>query len=113
MNIRTKDGLTDVIEGLRSELGAIKEELRVIDMRKPALESRAERIAEAIQTLVGDGSTGDPRFNAIWTVAWTPSLTLPAGNGRSGLPLGIQLVGQRFRDEALLDAAAWVEARLH
>jgi Asp-tRNA(Asn)/Glu-tRNA(Gln) amidotransferase A subunit family amidase len=28
------------------------------------------------------------------------------------LPLGIQLVGQRFRDEALLDAAAWVEARL-
>jgi amidase len=61
----------------------------------------------------GLGSTGDPRFNAIWTLAWTPCLTLPAGNGRSGLPLGIQLVGQRFRDEALLDAAAWVEARLH
>jgi hypothetical protein len=65
MNIRTKDGLTDVIEGLRSELGAIKEELRVIDMRKPALESRAERIAEAIQTLVGDGSTGDPRWMSL------------------------------------------------
>jgi amidase len=58
-------------------------------------------------------STGDARFNAIWTLAWTPCLTLPAGNGRSGLPLGIQLIGQRFRDEALLDAAAWVEARLH
>jgi Asp-tRNA(Asn)/Glu-tRNA(Gln) amidotransferase A subunit family amidase len=29
------------------------------------------------------------------------------------LPLGIQLVGPRFRDEALLDAGAWVEARLH
>jgi amidase len=61
----------------------------------------------------GLGSTGDARFNAIWTLAWTPCLTLPAGNGRNGLPLGIQLVGQRFRDEALLDAAAWVEARLH
>ena len=61
----------------------------------------------------GLGSTGDARFNAIWTLAWTPCLTLPAGNGRSGLPLGIQLIGQRFRDEALLDAAAWVEARLH
>ena len=61
----------------------------------------------------GLGSTGDPRFNAIWTLAWTPCLTLPVGNGRSGLPLGIQLVGQRFHDEALLDAAAWVEARLH
>ncbi|HEX5317294.1 MAG TPA: hypothetical protein VFX22_11645 [Candidatus Kapabacteria bacterium] len=65
MNIRTKDGLTDVIEGLRSELGAIKEELRVIDMRKPALESRAERIAEAISTLVGDGSNGDPRWMSL------------------------------------------------
>jgi amidase len=37
---------------------------------------------------------------------------LPAGTGRKGLPLGIQLIGPRFRDEALLDAAAWVEARL-
>src|SRR5438045_612082 len=61
----------------------------------------------------GHGSTGDARFNAIWTLAWTPCVTLPAGNGRSGLPLGIQLVGPRFRDEALLDAAAWVEARPH
>jgi Asp-tRNA(Asn)/Glu-tRNA(Gln) amidotransferase A subunit family amidase len=57
-------------------------------------------------------STGDARFNAIWTLAWAPCVTLPAGAGRRGLPLGIQLVGARFRDEALLDAAAWVEARL-
>jgi Asp-tRNA(Asn)/Glu-tRNA(Gln) amidotransferase A subunit family amidase len=28
------------------------------------------------------------------------------------LPLGIQLVGPRFGDEALLDAAAWIETRL-
>jgi amidase len=60
----------------------------------------------------GLASTGDARFNAIWTLAWTPCVTLPAGTGRKGLPLGIQLVGPRFRDEALLDAAAWVEARL-
>jgi Asp-tRNA(Asn)/Glu-tRNA(Gln) amidotransferase A subunit family amidase len=61
---------------------------------------------------MGLGSTGDPSFNSIWTLAWTPCLTLPAGNGPSGLPLGVQLVGQRFRDEALFDAAAWVAARL-
>jgi Asp-tRNA(Asn)/Glu-tRNA(Gln) amidotransferase A subunit family amidase len=60
----------------------------------------------------GLSSTGDARFNAIWTLAWTPCVTLPAGTGRKGLPLGVQLVGPRFRDEALLDAAAWVEARL-
>jgi Asp-tRNA(Asn)/Glu-tRNA(Gln) amidotransferase A subunit family amidase len=61
----------------------------------------------------GLSSTGDARFNAIWTLAWTPCVTLPAGSGHKGLPLGIQLVGPRFRDEALLDAAAWVEARLN
>jgi len=60
----------------------------------------------------GLGSTGDARFNAIWTLAWTPCVSLPAGTGSKGLPLGIQLVGPRFGDEALLDAAAWVEARL-
>jgi Asp-tRNA(Asn)/Glu-tRNA(Gln) amidotransferase A subunit family amidase len=60
----------------------------------------------------GLSSTGDARFNAIWTLAWTPCVTLPAGTGGKGLPLGVQLVGPRFRDEALIDAAAWVEARL-
>jgi Asp-tRNA(Asn)/Glu-tRNA(Gln) amidotransferase A subunit family amidase len=60
----------------------------------------------------GLGSTGDPSFNSIWTLAWTPCVTLPAGAGPKGLPLGIQLVGPRFGDEALLDAAAWVETRL-
>jgi amidase len=60
----------------------------------------------------GLGSTGDPSFNSIWTLAWTPCVTLPASTGPRGLPLGIQLVGPRFRDEALLDAAAWVELRL-
>jgi len=61
----------------------------------------------------GLGSTGDARFNAIWTLAWTPCVTLPAGTGRNGLPLGIQLIGPRFGDETLLDAAAWIEPRLN
>ncbi|HVC57108.1 MAG TPA: amidase [Stellaceae bacterium] len=61
---------------------------------------------------LGLGSTGDPSFNSIWTLAWTPCLTLPAGTGPNGLPLGVQLVGRRFADEALFDAAAWCVARL-
>jgi Asp-tRNA(Asn)/Glu-tRNA(Gln) amidotransferase A subunit family amidase len=60
----------------------------------------------------GLGSTGNARFNGLWTLAWTPCLTLPAGRGPQGLPLGVQLVGRRGRDRALFDAAAWVEARL-
>ena len=60
----------------------------------------------------GLGSTGDARFNGMWTLAHTPCVTLPAGTGPKGLPLGIQLIGRRGRDEQLFDAAAWVEAHL-
>ena len=60
----------------------------------------------------GLGATGNPAFNSIWTLGWVPCVTLPAGTGPAGLPLGVQLVGARFADEKLLDAAAWVEARL-
>ncbi len=60
----------------------------------------------------GLNSTGDPSFNSIWTLGWTPCVTLPAGKGPKGLPLGIQLVGQRFRDEELLDAASGVATRV-
>jgi amidase len=60
----------------------------------------------------GLGSTGDPSFNGLWTLGWVPCVTLPAGAGPRGLPLGIQLVGRRFGDEALFDAAAWTAARL-
>jgi hypothetical protein len=66
MNYRSKsDGLSEAIDKLRAELGVIKEELRVIDLRRPALESRATRIQEALTTLMGDGSTGDPRWMSL------------------------------------------------
>ena len=38
-----------------------------------------------------------------------PCLTLPAGEGPDGLPVGIQLVGRRHDDAKLLDVALWVE----
>ncbi len=61
----------------------------------------------------GQEFTGDPRFNSIWTLAGTPCVTLPAGTGGMGLPLGIQLVGLRHEDDKLFSTAAWVAARLH
>lgn len=56
--------------------------------------------------------TGDPRFNSLWTLAGGPCVTLPAGTGDEGMPLGIQLVGPRYGDDRLFSIAAWVAARL-
>ena len=69
----------------------------------------------AVATPIWDKSDVDitPYANTAYATSLAKLKDFMIANGRKGLPLGIQLVGQRFRDEALLDAAAWVEARLH
>ena len=56
--------------------------------------------------------TGDPAFNFIWTSLHVPCVTVPAGTGPNGLPLGIQIVGRRGDDRAVLAWARWVEAAI-
>jgi Asp-tRNA(Asn)/Glu-tRNA(Gln) amidotransferase A subunit family amidase len=60
----------------------------------------------------GLGSTGSAIFNGLWTLLYMPCLTLPAGEGPDGLPVGIQLVGRRHDDRRLLDIGLWVERQL-
>jgi Asp-tRNA(Asn)/Glu-tRNA(Gln) amidotransferase A subunit family amidase len=56
--------------------------------------------------------TGDPSFNLIWTALHVPCVTVPAGAGPNGLPLGIQIVARRGEDRAALAWAAWVAAAI-
>ncbi len=56
--------------------------------------------------------TGDPAFNFIWTSLHVPCVTVPAATGPNGLPLGIQIVGRRGDDRAVLAWARWVEAAI-
>ena len=41
-----------------------------------------------------------------------PALNLPLMQGANGLPLGVQLVGQRGADARLLRTAKWLVSRL-
>ena len=52
--------------------------------------------------------TGDANMQAIWTALHTPAITLPTHRGPNNLPVGIQLVGQRYDDDRLLACARWV-----
>jgi len=60
-----------------------------------------------------DGQSIDPYFG--WPLTWVfnltghPVLSVPAGFTDDGLPVGIQLVGQRFDDATVLAAGAAVE----
>ncbi len=61
---------------------------------------------------LGRGATGDPVFNFIWTSLHAPCVTVPAGAGPNGMPLGIQIVGRAGEDRAVLAWAQWVAAAL-
>ncbi len=56
----------------------------------------------------GLASTGDGTMQAIWTALHTPSMTLPTHRGPNNLPVGIQLVGQRYDDDRLFACARWI-----
>jgi Asp-tRNA(Asn)/Glu-tRNA(Gln) amidotransferase A subunit family amidase len=57
----------------------------------------------------GIESTGDPSFNAPWTLTGRPIVGLPCGLAPSGLPVAIQLTGGMFEEAALLGVARWCE----
>ncbi len=63
---------------------------------------------------VGLASTGNAAFNRLWTMLGVPCITLPAGRGVRGLPLGVQLIaGHNAGSEAqLLARACWVQDAL-
>lgn len=56
---------------------------------------------------VGLTSTGDASFQEIWSLLHLPAITLPLATGPFGLPVGVQLVGQRLDDARLLQLAKW------
>jgi amidase len=57
--------------------------------------------------------TGDAEYCAPWTLLGTPAVSLPAGFGKKGLPLGLQVVGRYREDHHTLRVAKWVESTLN
>jgi Asp-tRNA(Asn)/Glu-tRNA(Gln) amidotransferase A subunit family amidase len=53
-------------------------------------------------------ATGSPMFCTLWTLTGLPALSLPLLTGEGGLPLGVQLIGERGDDARLLRTANWL-----
>jgi amidase len=54
----------------------------------------------------------DSVFNRPWTLLGVPAITIPAGRGPNGLPIGVQLIGRIRQDAKLIAIAAMTEATL-
>jgi len=60
----------------------------------------------------GLASTGDARFNRLWTLMGVPCVNVPAYMADGGLPVGVQIVARFGRDAVALEAARFVEGAL-
>jgi Asp-tRNA(Asn)/Glu-tRNA(Gln) amidotransferase A subunit family amidase len=60
----------------------------------------------------GLDSTGDAKFNRLWTLMGVPCVSVPAIIAEGGLPVGVQVIAPFGEDARALAAAAFVEAAL-
>jgi Asp-tRNA(Asn)/Glu-tRNA(Gln) amidotransferase A subunit family amidase len=61
----------------------------------------------------GLDSTGDPRFNRLWTLMGTPCVNVPATVVDGNLPIGVQVIADYGDDAKALAAARFLERALH
>ncbi|MVW70374.1 amidase [Bordetella sp. 15P40C-2] len=61
----------------------------------------------------GYTSSGNPVFNAMWTLLHVPCVGIPVGKSPKNLPLGVQLIGPRFSDLQLLQIAHACAPAIH
>ena len=60
----------------------------------------------------GLASTGDPRFNRLWTLMGVPCVNVPGYVADGNLPVGVQVIARFGDDAGALAAARFVEAAL-
>jgi Asp-tRNA(Asn)/Glu-tRNA(Gln) amidotransferase A subunit family amidase len=60
----------------------------------------------------GLASTGESRFNRLWTLMGTPCVNVPGLADPAGLPIGVQVISRFGRDAEALTAAHALEGAL-
>ena len=97
-----------------------KEYAEAIDFMKRSYESYSEvfedyhGVLSPCSTGVADKglkSTGSADFNKFWSFMGVPAIALPLLQGENNLPLGVQLIGDKYDDLRFLGIARWLERK--
>lgn len=83
----------------RRDMQCLLENSGVDGLVMPAVSNAAPPIA----------TTGDPSFQAPWSFAGLPVVSMPSGVGTNGCPTALQVVGPMWKELPLLATAAWCE----
>jgi len=86
--------------------------------QSPTARANLEAAMEGVDALLcpsapgaapGDlGATGDPVFNRMGTALRAPCVNIPGLSGRSGLPVGVQVMGRMKDDRRTLAVGDWL-----
>ncbi|MDO8861996.1 amidase [Haliea sp. E1-2-M8] len=104
--IRAQDVLTDAL----ARMAALFEEIDVL--LTPTTATPAFAAAGPAPTLINgrDASrTLDAPLTPLANYSWNPSISVPAGVTRSGLPVGVMITAARHRDDVVLRLARLLE----
>ena len=103
---------------IRGNKYSAKEYAEAIDFIKRSYESYQEVFEDYHGVLspaspgvapAGLKSTGTAEFNKVWSYLGTPCISLPLLEGENNLPLGVQLIGNKYDDHRFLGVANWLE----
>ncbi len=75
------------------------------------LASAAHPLADDIENRTGNWFVASP-YSYPFNVTQQPGISLPLGKSALGLPFGLQVIGQKYADDALLNFAAQIEPLL-
>jgi amidase len=116
---RTSDHLKSLVQSGKAHTA--HDYLAAKTLQKTLLADFADQLTgfDAVLTLPAFGEapaglayTGDAEYCAPWTLLGVPAISLPAGFGNNGLPLGLQIVGGYRQDHSMLRVAKWIESAL-
>jgi Asp-tRNA(Asn)/Glu-tRNA(Gln) amidotransferase A subunit family amidase len=109
--------------------GRLDESVGILPADYDAARSVANRARKALRSIFDDvavlltlsapgaapkglASTGDPRFNRLWTLMGVPCVNVPGYVAEGGLPVGVQVIARFGNDAGALAAARFLEAAL-
>ncbi|MBR0696002.1 amidase [Bradyrhizobium lablabi] len=95
------DAAIDVAARARQALGAVFDEVDVL-----------LTLSAAGAAPKGLSSTGDPRYNRLWTLMGVPCVNVPAHIAEGGLPVGVTVIARFGGDAQALTAAGFIEDAL-